>query len=67
MNITFYSTGCPKCSVLKKKLEDKDIEFDAVTDIDKMLELGIMSAPALSVDGEILKFPDAIKWVNDYV
>lgn len=66
MNIIFYSTGCPKCSVLKYKLESKNIEFETVTDVDKMLELGIQSAPILSVDGELLKFPDAIKWVNNY-
>lgn len=66
MKIIFYSTGCPKCSVLKQKLENKNIEFETVTDIDKMLELGIQSAPILSVDGELLKFSDAIKWVNNY-
>ena len=67
MEIIFYSTGCPKCSVLKQKLTNKNIEFKTVTDIDKMLELGIQSAPILSVDGELLKFSDAIKWVNNYI
>lgn len=66
MEIIFYSTGCPKCSVLRQKLENKKLEFKTVTDIDKMLELGIQSAPILSVDGELLKFSDAIKWVNNY-
>ena len=62
--VTFYSTGCPRCSVLKKKLEDKNIEFETVTDVDKMLEIGIKSAPALSFGGEIMNFSDAIKWVS---
>lgn len=67
MEIIFYSTGCPKCSVLKQKLENKSINFNIVTDIDEMLKIGIQSAPILSVDGELLKFPEAIKWVNNYV
>ena len=64
MEIIFYSTGCPKCSVLNQKLKNKNIEFKTVTDIDEMIELGIQSAPVLSVDGKLLKFSDAIKWVN---
>ncbi len=64
MGIIFYSTGCPRCSVLKQKLESKNIEFETVTDVDKMLELGIQSAPNLSVDGKILDFSKAIKWIN---
>ena len=65
MKVILYSTGCPKCSVLKQKLVNKNIEFETVTDIDTMLNLGIQSAPVLSVDGELLKFPDAIKWANN--
>lgn len=64
MDVVFYSTGCPRCSVLKQKLESKNIEFETVTDIDKMIELGIQSAPILTVDGEVLDFTKAIKWVN---
>ena len=63
MKVILYSTGCPKCSVLKQKMLNKNIEFE--TDIDTMLNLGIQSAPVLSVDGELLKFPDAIKWANN--
>lgn len=63
--ITLYSTGCPKCKVLETKLEQKKIEYKKESDVGKMLELGIKSAPVLSIDDEsFLQFTDAVKWVN---
>ena len=32
-----YTTGCPRCEVLKKKLEQKHIQFESVTNIDYMI------------------------------
>ena len=62
--ITLYSTGCPRCKVLKAKLQKKGIEYREVTDIEEMTRLGMKSAPALSVDGELLDFRKANDWVN---
>lgn len=64
MRVILYSTNCPKCNVLKKKLEQKNIDFELVTDQDIMIEKGFMSAPMLEVDGNIMKFSDANEWVN---
>ena len=63
--ITLYSTHCPKCIVLEKKLEAKNIEFTLVEDQDLMIEKGFMSAPILEVDGEAMDFTKAVKWVNE--
>lgn len=62
--ITLYSTHCPRCRVLETKLTQKNIEFNVVTDIDKMESLGIQSVPILDVDDKLLNFTDAIAWVN---
>lgn len=63
--ITIYSKeGCPKCKVLKMKLEQKGIEYEDCQDIDRMLEMGLMSLPAMSVDENLMKFEDAVKYVN---
>lgn len=63
--ITLYSTGCPKCKVLKMKLEQKGIEFTECNDTDKMQELGISTVPMLQVDdGEIMNFTSAVAYVN---
>lgn len=64
MNVVLYSTGCPKCSVLKKKLEANKIEYQENNDVDEMIDLGISQVPVLSVDGELLSFVEANEWIN---
>jgi len=64
--ILYKTPTCPKCKVLKKKLEDKGIEFTENEDIDEMLSMGIMNAPTLSVNGELLDFMSALDWVKNY-
>jgi hypothetical protein len=59
-----YSTHCPKCQVLEKKLQQKGIEYNVVTDTLEMGRMGIRSLPVLSVNSELLDFKKAIEWVN---
>ena len=65
MKITLYSTHCPKCLVLEEKLEDKNIDYELVTDVDEMVKKGFQSAPVLEVDGKLMDFSEANKWVNE--
>ena len=39
--IILYSTNCPKCNVLEKKLQSKNIDFEICNDVDLMLSKGI--------------------------
>lgn len=64
MKIILYSTGCPKCNVLKKKLEMKGIDYEESGDVEKLIEMGIKQAPVLDVDGVLLDFVEANKWIN---
>lgn len=64
MEITLYSTGCPKCKVLKKKLEEKGIKYTENNSVDEMLSLGISQVPVLSVNNKLLDFSTANNWVN---
>ena len=66
ISVILYSTGCPKCSILKKKLDEKNIPYDTVSDVDYMVALGIEQVPVLSVNGDIMEFTQAIKWVNEW-
>lgn len=66
ISVILYSTGCPKCSILKKKLDEKNIPYDTVSDVDYMVALGIEQVPVLSVNGDIMEFAQAIKWVNEW-
>lgn len=63
--VVLYSTGCPKCNVLKAKLDAAQIAYSIVLDVDIMLQKGMMSAPALEVDGVLMDFVTANKWVNE--
>ena len=63
--ITLYTTHCPKCVVLEKKLNSKNIDFKICDDIDYMLSLNIQQAPYLEVDNKLINFSEAIKWINE--
>lgn len=62
--VIFHTTGCPKCRILKKKLDDAGVSYTVNEDVDKMLEIGMLSAPALSVGGELLDFAAACRWAD---
>ena len=65
MSIILYSTGCPKCKVLKSKLVAKNIEFVENNSVEEMTGLGITQVPVLAVDGELFDFKQAVDWVNN--
>lgn len=63
-SITLFTTGCPKCNVLKQKLDDKGVSYTVNTSKEQMESLGIKQVPVLKVDEEILTFVEANEWVN---
>lgn len=65
MQIILYSTGCPRCDVLKKKLLEKNVKYTEITSVDDMLALGIKEVPVLSVDSVLMNFRRAVEWLNN--
>lgn len=65
--VVLYSTGCPRCEILKEKLQNKGIFFDVVEDKEKIVTMGFTSVPVLIVDGVIMDFREAVNWANAYV
>lgn len=65
--ITLYTTHCPKCRTIERKLAEKNIEYTEVSDKEEMLKLGFQSAPILKVDDKTLNFGDAYRWIMNYV
>lgn len=64
--ITLYSTNsCPKCKILESKLKINNIEHKKITDEDFILQKGFLTVPVLEVDGKILDFASAVKWLNE--
>lgn len=71
-DIKLYSTHCPHCRTLemllkKKNIPFKEIEIDANNpeSIQQMIDLGLKSAPGLVVDGRVMDFISATKWINE--
>lgn len=69
MNAILYSTGCPRCTVLKKKLDAANIQYTEVTDMSKIRQacavLNTNSVPILEIeDGHMLDFAKAVAWIN---
>ena len=65
MEIILYSTNCPKCKILEKKLTKKNIKFTKNNNVIEMSELGIDKVPVLSIDSKMLSFVEANKWINE--
>lgn len=65
--ITLYSTHCPRCCIIEKKLKSNGIEFELFDDEDAMLEKGFKEVPKLEVDGVLMDFKEANEWINGVV
>lgn len=63
--IKLYTTGCPKCKVLKKKLDEKGLSYVECADTDEMVSKGIISVPVLEVEERLLQFSEAVEWANN--
>lgn len=63
--VILYSTGCPRCSVLKKKLKEKGIKYTENNSVDEMLALGIMTVPVLGIGDELKNFTESVAWLNN--
>jgi len=59
MTIQVLGSGCPSCRGLfeltKKVAKELNIkaEVEYITDVSKMIEMGVMTSPALAIDGKL--------------
>lgn len=65
MTVVLYSTHCPRCNVLEKKLKQNNISYEEVTDVEIMKEKGYLSVPVLEIDGVSMDFKTASDWINN--
>ena len=47
MEITLYTSNCPKCKILKAKLDDKKINYNICDDTNVMTEKGNYFPPSI--------------------
>ena len=62
--VILYEHGCPRCKVLKMKLDQKGIEYETVNDVEAMKAKGFNEAPKLEVDGVVYGFKEAVDWLK---
>lgn len=59
MKIQILGTGCPKCKQLEANAREAvtkmgvEADIEKITDIDRIMELGVMMTPGLVIDGEV--------------
>ena len=63
--IILYEHGCPRCKVLKMKLDQKGIKYVTVNDVEIMKEKGFNEAPKLEINGVIYGFKEAVEWLKE--
>ena len=60
MKLQILGTGCPKCKKLAENAEAAarglgiEYEIEKITDINEIMEFGVMMTPALVVDGQVV-------------
>lgn len=64
MLMTLYSNNCPKCKILKEKLDSKHIQYILNTNVDEMIEKGFTFVPVLEVSGKYLNFAESLKYIG---
>lgn len=59
MKIQVLGSGCPKCKALERNVQEAvanlsaEAEVVKVTDMDDIIDMGVMITPALGIDGDI--------------
>jgi len=60
MIIKIFGPGCPKCQTLEEnarkavqELNLNGVEIEKISEIEKIVEAGIMAAPAIMIDGTL--------------
>ena len=66
--VTLFTTHCPQCNVLEKKLREKNIDFKLVDNEEEILKVAqenqIYTSPILQVDNKYLSFKEALSWAR---
>lgn len=65
--ITLYTTHCPKCKILQKKLSDKNVTFKSIENVQEIQKV-TTKVPVLVIkdqnENKTLDYYEAIKYVN---
>ena len=63
--VVLYTSHCPRCEILKKKLDKAGITYEIFDNVDEMIAMGFTTVPMLKVDDKIMNFKEAVKWIKE--
>lgn len=65
--IILYTTHCPRCRVLEKKLKQKNIPYLTIEDTAIMEEKGFSAVPMMTIGTSApMDFKQANDWINKW-
>ena len=63
--IKVYTIDCPACKVLEKKLTQKNLPYEKITDRNIFTQLNIDTFPVMQIDnGPLMNYKDSNNWIN---
>lgn len=64
--IVLYSTDCPKCNALKKRLTKNGIKFEVSQDVDELIKRGYQSIPVLKIHDKFFDYNQSMNILKNY-
>lgn len=64
--ILYHQEGCPQCKLFLMLLAKKNIKYESVEDVKRMVDLEITHTPTIEVNGKRMTGKEAIDWINSY-
>lgn len=63
-----YTIGCPRCNVLKRKLDELNLKYIIQNDENIIISEGLDEMPVLEIeDGRRMGFSEAIEWLKKWL
>jgi hypothetical protein len=66
--IKFYSTDCPNCRILEKRLIEADVSYEKITAMKTVMEMAerhnFSSVPFCEKNGVFMTFRETIEWLD---
>lgn len=64
MKVKLYTTHCPKCKILEERLNEKNVKYEVIDDVEILQKMNFKSVPNLDIDGKIYNYLESIKYLN---
>ena len=59
-----YTTGCPLCKTLERKMNQAGLSYTIIDDENDMIKLGFQSVPVLFAEDKYMNFSEAMKYID---